>query len=183
MHMVATAAAIDDGPSAFRYPRGEGTGVPCPAVGVPLEIGKGRVVREGSAVALLSLGGRLQECLKAADQLASFGISATVADARFAKPLDRELILQLAEHHEVLITVEEGAIGGFGSQVMQLLSLEGLLDGQVKFRSMVLPDVFLDHDKPEAMYARAGLDASGIVAMAVATFGRPGLVRSVAARG
>jgi 1-deoxy-D-xylulose-5-phosphate synthase len=182
-HMVATAAAIDDGPCAFRYPRGEGTGVCRPAEGMPLATGKGRVLREGSALALLSLGGRLQECLKAADQLASFGLPATVADARFAKPLDHELILDLAGHHEVLIAVEEGSIGGFGSHVMQLLSLAGLLDGKVKFRSMVLPDIFLEHDKPEAMYARAGLDASGIVAMAITTLGRPGLVRSASARG
>jgi 1-deoxy-D-xylulose-5-phosphate synthase len=182
-HMVATAAAIDDGPCAFRYPRGEGTGVARPAEGMPLAIGKGRVLREGSAVALLSLGGRLSECLKAADQLATFGLSATIADARFAKPLDQELILQLAEHHEVLIAIEEGAIGGFGSHVMQLLSLEGLLDGRVKFRSLVLPDVFLDHDKPEAMYGRAGLDAAGIVDTAIATLGGPSLIRSASARG
>jgi 1-deoxy-D-xylulose-5-phosphate synthase len=171
-HMVATAAAHGEGPCAFRYPRGEGTGVALPPEGVPLAIGKGRVLRQGSAVALLSLGGRLQECLKAADQLAGFGLSATVADARFAKPLDRELILQLAHHHEVVITVEEGAIGGFGSHVMQLLSRAGLLDGKVKLRSMVLPDVFLDQDKPQAMYAKAGLDAAGIVSTVFAALGR-----------
>ena len=177
-HMVATAAAIDDGPSAVRYPRGEGTGVALPDEGVPLAIGKGRVLREGSAVALLSLGGRLPECLKAADQLAGFGLSTTVADARFAKPLDHELILELARHHEVLITVEEGAIGGFGSHVMQLLSREGLLDGKAKLRSMVLPDIFMEHDKPEAMYAKAGLDAAGIVATVFAALGREATAES-----
>jgi 1-deoxy-D-xylulose-5-phosphate synthase len=171
-HMVATAAAIDDGPSSVRYPRGEGTGVALPAEGVPLAIGKGRVLREGGSVALLSLGGRLQECLKSADQLAALGLPATVADARFAKPLDRGLILQLARHHEVLVTVEEGALGGFGSHVMQFLSLEGLLDGKLKMRTMVLPDLFLDQDKPEAMYANAGLDAKGIVATVLAALGR-----------
>ncbi len=167
-HMVATAASIDHGPSAVRYPRGEGTGVARPAEGVPLVIGKGRVLREGSSIALLSLGARLGECFKAADQLASLGLSTTVADARFAKPLDRDLVLQLANHHEVLVTIEEGAIGGFGSHVMQLLSVEGMLDGKVKLRSIMLPDAFLDHDKPEAMYARAGLDASGVVATVLA---------------
>ncbi len=177
-HMVATAAAIDDGPSAVRYPRGEGTGVALPGEGVPLAIGKGRVLREGSAVALLSLGGRLPECLKAADQLAGFGLSTTVADARFAKPLDHELILELARHHEVLIAVEEGAIGGFGSHVMQLLSREGLLDGKAKLRSMVLPDIFMEHDKPEAMYAKAGLDAAGIVATVFAALGREATAKS-----
>jgi len=171
-HMVATAAAIDDGPVAFRYPRGEGTGLALPDEGVPLPVGKGRLLREGSAVALLSLGGRLQECLKAAEQLAALGLPATVADARFAKPLDRDLILQLARHHEVLVTIEEGALGGFGSHVMQLVSLEGLLDGKLKLRTMVLPDVFIDQDKPEAMYAKAGLDANGIVAMVLAALGR-----------
>ena len=177
-HMVATAAAIDDGPSAVRYPRGEGTGVALPDEGMPLAIGKGRVLREGSAVALLSLGGRLPECLKAADQLAGFGLSTTVADARFAKPLDHELILELARHHEVLIAVEEGAIGGFGSHVMQLLSREGLLDGKAKLRSMVLPDIFMEHDKPEAMYAKAGLDAAGIVATVFAALGREATAKS-----
>ena len=171
-HMVATAASIDDGPVAFRYPRGEGTGIAMPKEGIPLEIGKGRIVREGTAVALLSLGARLQECLKAADQLARLGLSTTVADARFAKPLDSALILQLARHHELLITIEEGAIGGFGSHVMQLLSLEGLLDGKVKLRSLVLPDRFVDQDKPEVMYAGAGLDASGIVNTVFAVLGR-----------
>ena len=173
-HMVATAAAFDEGPIAFRYPRGEGWGIALPEEGSPLEIGKGRIVREGSAVALISLGGRLQECLSAADQLARCGLSATVADARFAKPLDHELIRQLARHHEVLITIEEGALGGFGSHVMQFLSLEGFLDGKVKLRSMFLPDTFIDQDKPEAMYAKAGLDADGIASMVFAALGREG---------
>jgi 1-deoxy-D-xylulose-5-phosphate synthase len=171
-HMVATAAAFDEGPIAFRYPRGEGWGIELPEHGEPLSIGKGRILREGNSVALLSLGGRLQVCLEAADQLGSRGLSTTVADARFAKPLDQELILQLARNHEVLIAIEEGVLGGFGSHVMQFLSLEGQLDGKLKFRSMVLPDIFIDHDKPDAMYARAGLDARGIVSMVFAALGR-----------
>ncbi|RMF04447.1 MAG: 1-deoxy-D-xylulose-5-phosphate synthase, partial [Alphaproteobacteria bacterium] len=170
--MVVTAARIDDRPSAFRYPRGEGLGVPLPEDPEPLEIGKGRVVREGSAVAILSLGARLAECLVAADLLAAQGLPATVADARFAKPLDTELLTRLALEHEVLITIEEGSIGGFGSHVMKYLSDEGLLDGGLKVRSMTLPDVFLDQDKPEAMYRRAGLDAEGIVKTVFAALGR-----------
>ncbi len=164
VHMVATAAAIDDRPCAFRYPRGEGTGVTLPEEGVPLAIGKGRILREGTAVALLSLGPRLTECLKAAEQLAAFGLSATVADARFAKPLDEELIGRLAREHEVLVTVEEGAVGGFSSHVLQFLAQSGLLDRGLKVRSLVLPDVFIDQDKPERMYEIAGLNAPGIVA-------------------
>jgi len=165
VNMVATAAAIDDRPSALRYPRGEGLGLALPDHGVPLEIGRGRIVREGGTVALLSLGARLAECLKAADMLAAHGISTTVADARFAKPLDRDLILSLARHHEILITIEEGAIGGFGAHVLQLLAENGALEqAGFKARCMVLPDVFLDHDTPAAMYAKAGLDANGIVA-------------------
>jgi len=171
-HMVATAAAIDDRPSAFRYPRGEGVGVELPEVGQVLEIGKGRIVREGSAVAILSLGTRLHEALKAADQLATFGLSATVADARFAKPLDHDLIRRLAQNHEVLVTIEEGSVGGFGSHVLQYLASAGLLDRGLKVRPMVLPDVFIDHDKPEKMYEKAGLDAQGIVATVLATLGR-----------
>jgi 1-deoxy-D-xylulose-5-phosphate synthase len=171
-HMVATAAAIDDHPCAFRYPRGEGTGVTLPEAGTPLQIGKGRVLREGSSVALLSLGARLQECLLAANRLAALGLPATVADARFAKPLDRNLIRQLARHHNVLLTIEEGSIGGFGAHVLQLLSSEGLLDGSLRVRTMVLPDAFLDHNKPEAMYAKSGLDAKGIVAMVFSALGR-----------
>ncbi len=172
VHMVATAAAIDDGPSAFRFPRGEGVGIALPKRGQPLKIGKGRVVREGSAVALLSLGARLQECLMAADQLAGFGLSTTVADARFAKPLDEDLVRQLAQNHEVLITIEEGSIGGFGSHVLHFLARDGLLDAGLKVRPMVLPDIFIDQDKPAAMYARAGLDAAGIVETVFAALGR-----------
>jgi 1-deoxy-D-xylulose-5-phosphate synthase len=163
VHMVATAAAIDDRPSALRFPRGEGLGVTMPEEGVPLEIGKGRILREGTKVALVNFGARLGECLKAAEELAGFGLSTTVADARFAKPLDTDLILRLAREHEVLVTIEEGAIGGFGSYVLQALSDNDALDGAMKFRMMVLPDVFLDHDSPNAMYAKAGLDAKGIV--------------------
>ncbi len=171
-HMVATAAAIDDRPSAFRYPRGEGVGVELPAEGRPLEIGKGRIVREGSAVALLSLGTRLAECLKAADQLAAMGLPATVADARFAKPLDTDLVRRLAQSHEVLITVEEGSVGGFGSFVLQYLARDGLLDRGLKVRTMTLPDVFIDHDKPEKMYDVAGLNARHIVATLLSCLGR-----------
>ncbi|MBA2127298.1 1-deoxy-D-xylulose-5-phosphate synthase [Hyphomicrobium methylovorum] len=172
VHMVATQAAIDDCPSALRYPRGEGIGVEMPDVGVALEIGKGRIVREGSKIALLSFGTRLAECLKAADQLQTFGLSTTVADARFAKPLDERLIRELAQNHEVLITVEEGSIGGFGSQVLQFLSDNGLLDRGLKVRCKVLPDIFIDHGKPEAMYDVAGLNASGIVATVFTALGR-----------
>jgi 1-deoxy-D-xylulose-5-phosphate synthase len=171
-HMVATAVAIDDRPSAFRYPRGEGTGVELPSQGRPLEIGKGRIVREGSAVALLSLGTRLGECLKAADQLAALGLPATVADARFAKPLDTDLIRRLVQNHEVLITIEEGSVGGFGSFVLQYLAGEGLLDRGLKVRQMVLPDVFIDQDKPEKMYETARLNAPHIVATVLSTLGR-----------
>ncbi|PYF02674.1 1-deoxy-D-xylulose-5-phosphate synthase [Rhodopseudomonas faecalis] len=163
VNMVATQVAINDRPSAVRYPRGEGRGVEMPEVGTPLEIGKGRIVRQGNKVALLSFGTRLAECEKAADELATLGLSTTVADARFLKPLDVELVLKLAREHEVLITIEEGSIGGFGSHVMQCLSDNGMLDGEVRARSMVLPDEFMDHDSPNALYARAGLDAKGIV--------------------
>jgi 1-deoxy-D-xylulose-5-phosphate synthase len=173
VHMVATAAVIDDRPSAFRYPRGEGVGVELPAEGIPLEIGKGRIMREGHKVALLSLGTRLSHCLKAADELAAHGLSTTVADARFAKPLDVDLLLRLAREHEVLITVEEGSIGGFGSHVLQTLAEHGLLDRGLKVRSMVLPDVFIDQDSPDRMYAFARLDASSIAAKAMAALGRP----------
>jgi 1-deoxy-D-xylulose-5-phosphate synthase len=172
MHMVATAAAIDDRPSAVRYPRGEGTGVALPRRGLPLEIGKGRIVREGGVIAILSLGTRLQECLKAADELAQRGLSATVADARFAKPLDTKLIDQLAAHHEVLITVEEGSAGGFGAHVLQYLAGSGALDSGVRIRPITLPDTFIDHDNPFAQYEAAGLNASGIVATALAALGR-----------
>ncbi|MEO8650762.1 MAG: 1-deoxy-D-xylulose-5-phosphate synthase [Hyphomicrobiaceae bacterium] len=172
-HMVATAVVIDDRPSALRYPRGEGVGVELPDVGVPLEIGKGRIMREGSTVAILSLGTRLADSLKAADQLAALGLSTTVADARFAKPLDEDLVRRLAANHEVLITIEEGSIGGFASHVLQFLATSGLLDRGLKVRPMVLPDTFIDHDKPEKMYERAGLGAAGIVATALSALGRP----------
>ncbi len=172
VHMVATARAIDDRPSAFRFPRGDGVGIDLPSVGVPLEIGKGRIVREGSSVALLSLGTRLAECLKAAEILKSHGLTATVADARFAKPLDTDLVLRLAREHEVLITVEEGSIGGFGSQVLQTLTDHGAVDKGLKVRCMVLPDTFIDHDTPAAMYAKAGLDAKGIVIKVFEALGR-----------
>lgn len=176
VHMVATQAQIDDRPSALRYPRGEGVGVDLPEEGIPLPIGKGRIVRQGSKVALLSLGTRLAECLKAADQLAAAGLSTTVADARFAKPLDGEMIRELATNHEVLVTVEEGSIGGFGSHVLQFLSDEGLLDGGLRVRAKVLPDVFIDHGKPEAMYEAARLNASGIVETVFAALGRAAAV-------
>jgi 1-deoxy-D-xylulose-5-phosphate synthase len=171
-HMVATCAAIDDRPSAVRYPRGEGVGVPLPEKGVPLAIGRGRIVREGTTIALLSLGGRLQECLKAAQELHAYGLSTTVADARFAKPLDTDLVNRLAREHEVVITIEEGAIGGFGSHVLYHLAMNGLLDSGLKIRTMVLPDVFLDHDSPQAQYEKAGLNARHIVAIALAALGR-----------
>ncbi len=169
--MVATAAAIDDRPSAFRYPRGEGLGVAVPEFAEPLEIGRGRVVREGATVALLCFGARLGECLKAADLLAARGVSATVADARFAKPLDGDLILRLAREHEALITVEEGAIGGFGAFVLQMLAARGVLDSGLKVRTLTLPDLFQDQDKPEAMYAQVGLDAAGLAEAAFSVLG------------
>jgi 1-deoxy-D-xylulose-5-phosphate synthase len=171
VHMVATAAAHDSGPIALRYPRGEGVGVDLPKQGEVLPIGKGRVVREGSRIAILSLGTRLGEALKAAEDLAARGLSTTVADARFAKPLDRELILKLAATHKLLITVEEGAAGGFGAHVLTLLAEAGALESGLKVRTMTLPDKFQDHDKPERMYAAAGLDAKGIVAKAIAALG------------
>jgi 1-deoxy-D-xylulose-5-phosphate synthase len=164
VHMVATAAAHDSGPIALRYPRGEGVGIEMPERGIPLEIGKGRIIREGTRVAILSLGTRLAEALKAAEDLEARGLSTTVADARFAKPLDEELVLRLARDHEVLITVEEGSIGGFGSFVLHCLAEHGALDGGLKVRAMVMPDSFIDQDKPDRMYAQAGLDAGAIVA-------------------
>ncbi len=172
VHMVATAAAHDSGPIALRYPRGDGVGVELPAEGQALPIGKGRVLREGSRVAILTLGTRLAEALKAAEELQARGLSTTVADARFAKPLDRELILRLAADHELLITVEEGAAGGFGAHVLTLLAQEGALDQGLKVRTMTLPDVFQNHDKPERMYAAAGLDAKGIVARSLEALGK-----------
>jgi 1-deoxy-D-xylulose-5-phosphate synthase len=172
VHMVSTAVAIDDRPSALRYPRGEGNGVPMPAEGRPLEIGKGRIIREGSKIAIFSYGARLAECLKAADELATYGLSTTVADARFAKPLDVDMLLRLAREHEVLLTIEEGSIGGFGAHVMQTLAEHGVLDRGLKVRSLVLPDIFIDQDSPNAMYAKAGLDGKSIVAKAFRALGQ-----------
>ncbi|MGY9105039.1 MAG: 1-deoxy-D-xylulose-5-phosphate synthase, partial [Alphaproteobacteria bacterium] len=172
VHMVATACAIDDRPSAFRYPRGEGLGLEFPELGTPLEIGKGRIVREGSSVAILNFGARMKECLLAAEKLSAYGLSTTIADARFAKPLDTDLVRRLVREHEVLITIEEGAVGGFGSHVLQFLSWDGLLDSGVKIRTMVLPDRFVDQDTPERMYQAAGLDANGIVATGLSALGR-----------
>ncbi|MEE2690956.1 MAG: 1-deoxy-D-xylulose-5-phosphate synthase [Pseudomonadota bacterium] len=173
MHMTATAAAYDDGPIAWRYPRGEGVGIDLPERGRVLEIGKGRIVREGTKVAILSYGTRLQEALKAADSLENLGLSTTVADARFAKPLDHELIRQLVRHHEVLVTIEEGSVGGFGAFVLHYLSDEGMLDnGLLKVRAMVLPDIYQDHDKPEKMYDVARLNAPHIVETVMRALGR-----------
>ncbi len=173
VHMVATAAAIDDRPSAFRYPRGEGVGIELPARGMPLQIGRGRIVREGSKIAILSFGARLQESLKAADELAARGLSTTVADARFAKPLDTALVDRLVRAHEVLITIEEGAIGGFAAQVMQHLAVSGALDHGLKIRPMILPDRFIDHASPARQYEWAGLNARHIVATALQALGQP----------
>ena len=169
--MIATSAAIDDRPSAFRFPRGDGVGVTIPDLAEPLEIGKGRVMREGSAIAILSFGTRLADSLKAADILATRGFSTTVADARFAKPLDVDLLLRLAREHEVLLTVEEGAVGGFGAFALHALAEHGALDQGLKVRTLTLPDVFQDQDKPEAMYASAGLDAEGIARAALSALG------------
>ena len=172
VHMVATAVAIDDRPSAIRYPRGEGTGVARPDAGVPLEIGKGRIVREGAGIAILSFGARMSEVLLACERLNGYGLSPTIADARFAKPLDTALIRRLAKEHEVLITIEEGAAGGFGAHVMHFLAHDGLLDRGLKVRPLTLPDVFQDHDTPERMYAAAGLNADGIVHTVLNALGR-----------
>jgi len=172
MHMVATAVQINDRPSAIRYPRGEGIGLERPQIGTPLEIGKGRILREGTSIAILSYGTRLAEVLIAAEKLAGYGLSATVADARFAKPLDKDLINRLVREHEVLITIEEGAVGGFASQVMQYLATEGVFDKGLKIRPMILPDRFIDQDTPEKMYEAAGLDANSIVATALNALGR-----------
>ncbi|MBN9252423.1 MAG: 1-deoxy-D-xylulose-5-phosphate synthase, partial [Mesorhizobium sp.] len=171
-HMVRTAAGYDEGPISFRYPRGNGVGVEMPERGSMLEIGKGRIVKEGTRVALLSFGTRLADCLLAAEELGAAGLSTTVADARFAKPLDQDLVRRLARSHDVLVTVEEGAIGGFASHVLHFLAHEGLLESGLKVRPLVLPDEFTDHGKPEKMYAAAGLDAAGIVQAVFATLGR-----------
>jgi 1-deoxy-D-xylulose-5-phosphate synthase len=178
VHMVATAAAYDDSPLAFRFPRGEGVGVDMPEIGVPLEIGRGRILREGTRIALISLGTRLADCLKAAEDLEARGLSTTVADARFAKPLDTDLVLRLAREHEVVLTIEEGSIGGFGSYVLQAYAENGLLDQGLKVRSLVMPDMFVDQDKPERMYAQAGLDASGIVRKVFEALGRDAAIKA-----
>ena len=172
VHMVATAAQIDDRPSAIRYPRGEGTGIARPAEGIALEVGKGRIVKEGASIAILSFGTRLGEVLLAAERLNGYGLSPTIADARFCKPLDTALIRRLAKEHEVLITIEEGAAGGFGAHVMHFLAHDGLLDRGLKMRPLTLPDVFQDHDTPEKMYAFAGLNADGIVHTVLSALGR-----------
>ncbi|MDE0388113.1 MAG: 1-deoxy-D-xylulose-5-phosphate synthase, partial [Rhodospirillales bacterium] len=171
VHMVHTAAKLDDCPSAFRYPRGEGVGVPLPETPKMLEIGRGRIVREGTSIAIISLGARLQEALAAADELQTRGLSTTVADARFAKPLDEDLIRRLAREHEVVITVEEGSIGGFGAHVMQFLATAGYLDGGLKIRPMLLPDRFVAHGTPAGMYEDAGLTARDIVDTALGALG------------
>ena len=179
-HMVATAAAFDEGPISFRYPRGEGTGAALPQRGEILEIGKGRIVREGTRIALLSLGSRLEDCLEASDELKRYGLSTTVADARFAKPLDTDLINQLARNHELLITVEEGSSGGFGAMVLHHLAGEGLLDHGLKIRTMTMPDVYLDQMSPDRMLETAGLDKVGIVSSALAALNHVSADQSVA---
>jgi 1-deoxy-D-xylulose-5-phosphate synthase len=180
-HMISTAVAIDDRPSAFRYPRGAAVGVAIPDLAEPLEIGRGKIVREGNSVAILSFGTRLVDSLKAADQLAARGYSATVADARFAKPLDVDLILRLAREHEALITVEEGAVGGFGAFVLHALAERGVLDRGLKVRTLTLPDVFQDHGDPEGMNAVAGIDADGIVRAALSALGADRAVKGIRA--
>ena len=181
MHMVATAAGINDRPSAVRYPRGEGIGIDLPVKGVPLEIGKGRVLREGNTVAILSLGGRLSESLLAADDLATRGLMITVADARFAKPIDQHLIHELASSHDILIIIEEGSVGGFSSHVLDFLTNKGLLDSSLKVRTMCLPDRFLDHSSPEMQYKEAGLDAGHIVKTALLALGHKDEMKPVSA--
>ena len=171
MHQVATAVEYDEGPIAFRYPRGEGVGLDLPVIGTPLEIGKGRILVEGTKIAILNFGARMKECLKAADLLGAQGLSTTVADARFAKPLDHDLIRRLVSEHEVLITIEEGSVGGFGAFVLHFLASEGALDKGLKVRTMTLPDIFQDQDKPDAMYVQAGLDAQSIVRTASEALG------------
>ncbi|MCK5933779.1 MAG: 1-deoxy-D-xylulose-5-phosphate synthase, partial [Fulvimarina manganoxydans] len=171
-HMVRTAAAFDEGPISFRYPRGNGTGVDMPERGEILSIGKGRMIREGSKVAILSFGTRLAEAVSAAEELDTYGLSTSVADARFAKPLDTELIARLAREHEVLILLEEGAAGGFAAQVLHHLAVTGALDSGLKVRPLVMPDIFMDHGKPETMNADAGLDRAGIVDAVFKALGR-----------
>ena len=170
--MVATSAAYDEGPISFRYPRGNGSGMTLPDDAEPLEIGKGRIVAQGNKVALVSLGGRLETAMQAANRLNGYGLSTSVVDARFAKPLDEELIRKMAKHHEVFVTLEEGAVGGFGSQVLNFLAVDGLLDRGLKVRPLALPDRFLDHDTPEKMYKAAGLDVDAVVRTVFAALGR-----------
>ena len=181
VHMIATARDINDAPSAIRYPRGEGVGVELPDHGTPLPIGKGRLLRKGSTVAILSLGSRLKDCLLAAEQLAALGLSTTVADARFAKPLDTELIKQMAQDHELLVILEEGSVGGFSSQVLHFLALEGLLDGGIKVRPMTLPDIFIDHASSDEQYKIAQLDSASIIDVVVKTLGNSELSGSASA--
>jgi len=171
MHMVATSAAIDDRPSALRYPRGEGMGLDLPARGQVLALGKGRILREGTKIAILSYGTRLGQALKAADELNAKGLSTTVADARFCKPLDKDLIRRLAREHEVLITIEEGSVGGFAAHVLQFLAHDGILDRGLKVRPMILPDICIDHDTPQRQYDVAGLNAAHIVTQALSALG------------
>jgi 1-deoxy-D-xylulose-5-phosphate synthase len=171
VHTVATSVAVDDRPVAFRYPRGEGTGIALPTKGEVLALGKGRIMREGNNIAILSLGTRLADAMKAADELAARGFPTTVADARFAKPIDTALVEQLARHHAVLITIEEASIGGFATQVMHHLAWKGLLDKGLKFRPMVMPDVFIDHDSQARQLVQAGLSARDIVNTALAAVG------------
>ena len=181
VHMIATARDINNAPSAIRYPRGEGVGVELPDHGTPLPIGKGRLLRKGSTVAILSLGSRLKDCLLAAEQLAALGLSTTVADARFAKPLDTELIKQMAKDHELMIILEEGSVGGFSSQVLHFLALEGLLDGGIKVRPMTLPDIFIDHASSDEQYKIAQLDSASIIDVVVKTLGNSELSGSASA--
>ena len=161
--MINTSVKINDRPSAFRYPRGNGIGIELPGINETLEIGKGRIIKKGRQVAILNFGARLEECKKASEILNSKGINITIVDARFAKPLDEQLIMEVATNHEVVISIEEGSIGGFGSHVMQLLSDKGVFDRGLKFRSMILPDLFIDQNSPEKMYEKAGLDSHSIV--------------------
>ncbi|MEE8371964.1 MAG: 1-deoxy-D-xylulose-5-phosphate synthase, partial [Sphingomonadales bacterium] len=182
-HMVATAAAYDEGPMAFRYPRGSGVGVDMPEEGVPLEIGRGRIMVEGTKIAILCLGGRMTQCLAAAEELGAMGLSTTVADARFAKPLDEDLIRRLAREHEVLLTIEEGSIGGFGSFVLGFLARDGLLDRGLKIRPMFLPDEFVPHGDPTKQYEYAGLMSADIVKTAVQALGADKLAKAARVRG
>jgi len=163
VRMINTSVNINDRPSAFRYPRGNGVGITLPGIDETLEIGKGKVIKEGKQAAILSFGGRLQECLKASEILSSKGIKVTIIDARFAKPLDEKLIMEISANHEVVVSIEEGSVGGFGSHVMQLLSNRGVFDKGLKFRAMILPDNFIDQDDPKKMYEKAGLDSDAIV--------------------